>query len=139
MEIKIGNTCIELQEGTMMRYADGTKEYFDVGIDSHANRILFDYCDANSPGSYIEEIISKFSDEALSYIENIINNNKNILIRCWYVSGYENSSFAIYYNCDCKDSDLMSLIAWMINHTDLDGELYKFMSIDNGKVKQIEF
>lgn len=139
MKIKFANNEFEgtLTNGEYRRYADeGYGEYLCVGIFGN-NRVLFQYIDTmNEAVDYVQGVIDNIPDFAMDYLVNVLNENNDILIRLTLYPQTP-TGFEIYYNCQCEENDVQSLIAWMGEHNDFEAEEYRYTEIIDGHQKCI--
>ena len=117
IKVKIGKIELTLQDGTMVRFIDEEPYYFDIGIQDNGNKVLFYYDPATEAADYIETIISRLPDAPSKYLENVLNTNKNILVRLFYLCDDE-SGFEIYYDCDELSVEFLDISNWIMDHND---------------------
>ncbi len=131
--VKINNIEFELQNGTMFRFENGEPPYYcDIGIMNNGNRVLFYYTDCTEIVDYIDGVITHLPKFAAGYLETVLNNNKNVLVRLWYTPGSEVSCFEIYYDADCESNDILEVISWMAKHNDFAAANYCYTAVRNG-------
>ena len=131
--VKINSVELELQNGTMFRFDNGDPPYYcDIGIMNNGNKVLFYYTDCTEVIDYIDGVIVHLPTFAAGYLEDILINHKNILVRLWYNPGSEASCFEIYYDCNCTSNDILEVINWMANHNDFATANYCYTEVRNG-------
>lgn len=137
MKIQFNNTefDFELLDGEYRRYVeeDNTRsaEYLCIGICGD-HRILFQYIDTtNEIVNYVQYVIEHIPEFALNYLVNVLDKNNNILVRLTLTPGLP-TSFEIYYNCDCEDNDIDSIVEWMWNNNDFAATEFRYTEIING-------
>ena len=142
MKMKFADSELEyeLLNGEYRRYKehDGNEnaEYLCVGL-FNTNKVLFQYIDTlNEPVDFVQSVISNIPEYAMDYLVGVLNKNNNIFIRLTFYPG-EPTGFEIYYDCDCKENDINSLIKWMNIHNDFAATEYAYTEIINGHQKHI--
>lgn len=129
---------LELLDGEYRRYVeeDGSQsaEYLCVGVCG-VNRILFQYIDTTGEAvDFVQRIVKNIPDFAFEYLMNVFGQNNDILVRLTFVPVVP-TGFEIYYNCDCEDSDVDSIIKWMKENNDFAATEYRYTEIVNGHQK----
>lgn len=140
MKMKFDNKefDFELLEGEYRRYVeeDGSRrgEYLCVGVNG-VNRILFQYVDTIGEAvDFVQRVVENIPDFALEYLMGVLNQNNDILVRMTFVPAMP-TSFEIYYNCDCYDNDVNSIIKWMSENNDFAAAEYRYTEVANGHQK----
>lgn len=140
MKMKFVNKEFELLNGEYRRYmeADGTHqaEYLCVGICDD-NRVLFQYIDTTGEAKdFVQCIIDNIPKFALDYLTDIMNKNNNMLVRITLFPTMP-AGFEIYYNCNCKNNDIDSIIQWMGDNNDFEATEFRYTEVINGHQKCI--
>lgn len=140
MKMKFADTELEyeLLNGEYYRYAEEQYgEYLCVGLFGN-NKVLFQYIDTmNEPVDFVQSLISNIPDYAMDYLVKVLNENSNIFVRLTFYPGNP-TGFEIYYDCDCKDDSIGSLIEWMSTHNDFAATEYRYTEIIDGHQKCID-
>lgn len=138
MKVKFANKEFELLNGEYRRYVEenGTHsaEYLCVGLCDD-NKVLFQYIDTmGEVKDFIQCIIDNIPQFALDYLTDILSKNNNILARITLFPTMP-TGFEIYYNCNCKNDDVDSIIQWMGDNNDFAATEYRYTEVINGHQK----
>lgn len=128
----------ELLNGEYRRYVeeDGSQsaEYLCVGVYG-ANRILFQYVDTvGDDVDFVQRIVENIPSFALEYLAEVFDKNNDVLVRLTFIPVLP-TSFEIYYDCDCEDNDINSIIGWMSENNDFAATEYRYTEVVNGHQK----
>lgn len=128
----------ELLDGEYRRYVEEddsrSAEYLCVGVCG-MNRILFQYIDTTGESvNFVQRIVDNIPDFALEYLMDVIDKNINLLVRMTFVPVLP-TSFEIYYDCDCEDDDINSIIKWISENNDFAATEYRYTEVVNGHQK----
>ena len=128
----------EMFNGEYRRYVeeDGARngEYLCVGVCG-TNRILFQYIDATGESvDFVQRVVDNIPDFALAYLIGVLDKNIDVLVRMTFVPVLP-TSFEIYYDCDCENNDVNSIIKWMAEHNDFAATEYRYTEVINGHQK----
>ena len=138
MKMQFANKEFELLNGEYRRYveADHTQsaEYLCVGVCGD-NRILFQYIDTvGETKDFIQCVIDNIPKFALDYLTDVLNKNNKVLVRATLFPTMP-TSFEIYYDCDCENNDMDSIIQWMSDNNDFAATEFRYTEIVNGHQK----
>ena len=140
MKLKFDNKefDFELFEGEYRRYVetDGSRngEYLCLGVCG-VNRIFFQYVDTTGEVvDFVQRIVDNIPGFALEYLMDVLDNNVDVLVRLTFIPVLP-TSFEIYYDCDCENNDVGSVIKWMGENNDFAATEYRYTEVVNGHQK----
>lgn len=128
----------KLLDGEYRRYVeeDGSRsaEYLCVGICG-GNKILFQYIDTTGEEiDFVQRVVENIPEFALDYLTDVLSTNDNVLARLTFVP-FLPTSFEIYYDCNCNNDDINSIIEWMGNNNDFAATEFRYTEVVNGHQK----
>lgn len=130
--------AFELLDGEFRRYRNNSgeadhEEYLCVA-KYKSNRILTQHIRTDGEiVDYVETLFSNLPEFAFEYLMEVLDKYTNVIVRATYVAMEDAiTTFEIYYNCDCENDQIDSIINWMVQHNDFAAETYRYTEVLNG-------
>lgn len=136
--MQFANKEFELLNGEYRRYVEADKtqsaEYLCVGVCDD-NRVLFQYIDTiGEAKDFIQCVVDNIPKFALDYLTDVLSKNNKVLARVILFPTMP-TGFEIYYDCNCKNNDIYSIIQWIGDNNDFAATEFRYTEIINGHQK----